>query len=665
MCKFSRCFLLVSFICAGMLTSNGARYEVNLDAMAIGTKLEVTGSGNTEAVIASNPSGTGNVIKVKCAEYGQMPVLNVALPDGMKLGQCSELAFQFYIPSSDNEQYANYKQLQVYIDGQLAYKDVKADGSDDYPKQGDKDKWISKALDISKLNGSSTIGNSFKLGLGLTDNAMTYYIKGVVFKYDLNLGDPVLPAQGAYYTEQYRNLFKEAGYSDAAVQQRIDELWATYFEGDDDTERLYYPVGNDMAYILDVNNNDVRTEGMSYGMMICLQLDKQEEFNKLWKWAKTYMQFPDTDERRGYFSWQCNRDGSHKGNTPASDGEEYFVMALMFASNRWGNGEGIYNYAKEANYILKMSEEKPAKDIAPYSSYTPLFDRSEMQVVFVPYASAATFTDPSYHLPAFYQLWGEWADTDNDFYYGLAAKSREMWPKFANAKTGLMPDYADFDGSPHSGDGDHKDFLYDAWRCMMNMGMDFAWFRPADLNYTALVNKILDFFVSKGVTTYHSIYTLDGQDKNGNTDHSPGLVACNASGALACDNKNVWKFVENFYDTAIPTGKYRYYDGCLYFMNWLNCAGLYKIYKPLSSGLITPESGADRKIVLKRNGTILEAEGVKDGKYIITSLPVGIKVAQGHVTDGIIPMDGLMEGAVYAVTIEQPGKAAQTIKIIY
>ena len=85
MCKFSRCFLLVSFICAGMLTSNGARYEVNLDAMAIGTKLEVTGSGNTEAVIASNPSGTGNVIKVKCAEYGQMPVLNVALPDGMKL----------------------------------------------------------------------------------------------------------------------------------------------------------------------------------------------------------------------------------------------------------------------------------------------------------------------------------------------------------------------------------------------------------------------------------------------------------------------------------------------------------------------------------------------------------------------------------------------------
>ena len=288
----------LALLCIGMFAANGARYEVNLDAMSIGSKLEVTGDGNTEAVIEANPSGTGNVIKVKCAQYGQMPVLNVTLPDGITLGQCSELAFQFYIPSSGNEQYANYKQLQVYINGQLAYKDVKADGSDDYPKQGDKDKWIPKTLDISKLNGASSIGNNFKLGLGLTDNAMTYYIKGVVLKYDLNLGNPVLPAQGSYYTGEYRNLFKEAGYSEAGIQQRIDDLWATYFEGDNDTERLYYPVGNDMAYILDVNNNDVRTEGMSYGMMICVQLDRQEEFNKLWKWAKTYMQFPETDERR-------------------------------------------------------------------------------------------------------------------------------------------------------------------------------------------------------------------------------------------------------------------------------------------------------------------------------------------------------------------------------
>lgn len=338
-----------------------------------------------------------------------------------------------------------------------------------------------------------------------------------------------------------------------------------------------------MAYILDVNNADVRTEGMSYGMMICLQLDRQKEFNALWKWAKTYMQYPANDERRGYFSWQCGTDGSKKGNTPASDGEEYFVMALMFASNRWGDGEGIYNYSHEANYILDMCLEKPAKDINPHSSYTQLFNPEEMQVVFVPYASAAKFTDPSYHLPAFYELWAKWADANNDFYAGLADKSREMFPLFANASTGLMPDYANFDGTPHKGDGDHADFLYDAWRCIMNMAIDYAWFKPEGTPYTELVNRMYRFFISKGITDYHSVYTLNGENKNGNTDHSPGLVACNASGALACDNKDAWKFIENFYDTAIPTGRYRYYDGCLYFLNWLNCAGRYRIYGPSGS----------------------------------------------------------------------------------
>ena len=522
---------------------------------------------------------------MQCDAYNSVPQFAVTLPEGIALGDCSAVGVRIYIPSSGNEQYANYKQLLAYVDGTLVFKNTSADGSDEYPNQGNKDAWLMKNIDAASLSLSAEQKDltSFDLGIGLNDNKMTYYIAEVTFSYELNLDDPVLPETGAYHSGKYRNLFAEAGYTDAQIEQRIDDLWATYFTGDKDTERLYYESGTDMAYILDVNNADVRTEGMSYGMMICLQLDRQKEFNALWKWAKTYMQYPANDERRGYFSWQCGTDGSKKGNTPASDGEEYFVMALMFASNRWGDGEGIYNYSHEANYILDMCLEKPAKDINPHSSYTQLFNPEEMQVVFVPYASAAKFTDPSYHLPAFYELWAKWADANNDFYAGLADKSREMFPLFANASTGLMPDYANFDGTPHKGDGDHADFLYDAWRCIMNMAIDYAWFKPEGTPYTELVNRMYRFFISKGITDYHSVYTLNGENKNGNTDHSPGLVACNASGALACDNKDAWKFIENFYDTAIPTGRYRYYDGCLYFLNWLNCAGRYRIYGPSGS----------------------------------------------------------------------------------
>ena len=83
----------------------------------------------------------------------------------------------------------------------------------------------------------------------------------------------------------------------------------------------------------------------------------------------------------------------------------------------------------------------------------PLFDKTEKQVVFVPYATSATKTDPSYHLPAFYRLWAEWADNHQDFYTKLAEKSHEMFPKFAHATTGLMPDYANFDGTPNGEGG--------------------------------------------------------------------------------------------------------------------------------------------------------------------------------------------------------------------
>jgi oligosaccharide reducing-end xylanase len=82
-----------------------------------------------------------------------------------------------------------------------------------------------------------------------------------------------------------------------------------------------------MAYILDIANNDVRSEGMSYGMMIAVQLNKKEEFDRLWKWTKTYMYQKDGGYK-GYFAWHCKPDGTQLAANPASDGEVWFIMAL-------------------------------------------------------------------------------------------------------------------------------------------------------------------------------------------------------------------------------------------------------------------------------------------------------------------------------------------------
>ena len=107
-------------------------------------------------------------------------------------------------------------------------------------------------------------------------------------------------------------------------------------------------------------NNDARTEGMSYGMMIAVQLDQKREFDALWNWANTYMLVTDPKNPTvGYFAWSMGTDNSARSTGPAPDGEEYFVMSLYFAAHRWGNGKGIYNYQAQADKILRGMRHHP------------------------------------------------------------------------------------------------------------------------------------------------------------------------------------------------------------------------------------------------------------------------------------------------------------------
>lgn len=636
-----------------------AEVTEGFEAYKIGKTFEMNNAGGGTATVAKNPSGSGNVLYVENSNWNTVPAFRFTLPEGKTLGECTSVSFSIYIPSDNSDGNANYKQRHVYLNGRRVYKDVKADGTDDYPKLGEKDSWAGQTISISQLELTEDEQQltEFTIAMGINDQQIRYYMDNVTVKYPFNTAEPVLPTEGAFYTDKYRNLFLEAGYSQEQVDQRLADLWHTYFEGDENNERLYYEVPGDMAYILDTGNDDVRSEGMSYGMMLCVQLNKKEEFNKLWKWAKTNMQHKSGDPREGYFAWQLNRDGSIRDHNTASDGEEYFIMALMFASNRWGN-DGIYNYKEEADYIIKNCFNKPMEG-HPYSGYTNLFDMTAKQITFVPYASAAKFTDPSYHLPAFYELWAMWAEEEykQDF-RDFAAKSREMFPEFANEKTGLMPDYANYDGTPHMGDGDHSGFLYDAWRCIMNMAVDFSWFRPKGVDYTALVNRQHNFLatVNGGVPNYYSVYELDGREKNGNKDHSPGLVACNATGALASDQMVAWEFIDDFMATAIPKGKYRYYDGLLYYLNFLHVSGNFKIWKPNTGTGITDVSATPR---IRIDGGVIRLGGNAGGRYRIVSLGGGTVVMSGDVpSSATIDIAALPRG-IYAISIE-----GETLKFI-
>jgi endo-1,4-beta-D-glucanase Y len=390
---------------------------------------------------------------------------------------------------------------------------------------------------------------------------------------------PVIPALGAVESGIYRNMFVEAGYTQAQSDAKVNNAFQELFYGSNTDilsgKCVYFPVGTDEAYIYAFDSDDVRTEGMSYGMMICVQLDKKAEFDRLWKWSYNHMRHA-TGARSGHFAWQCKADGTKLSDVSASDGEEYFVTALFFAAKRWGNGTGIFNYQKEANDLLTVMQNK---DI-PVQSVTNFFDINEKQVVFVPYGSAATFTDPSYHVPAFYEVWKAAAATNNIFWNDVATTSRNFFPTAAHPTTGLMPDYSYFNGAPYANFGaNHAEFQFDAYRCIMNMAVDYAWYKKTD-NEKVLSKRLHTFFTSKGAN-YPSIYKLDGTENTSyGSFHAAGLVGSNAVGALASDDMLAWNFIDDLYNAGQPDGKYRYYDGMLYMMSLLHVSGNFKAYIP-------------------------------------------------------------------------------------
>ena len=377
---------------------------------------------------------------------------------------------------------------------------------------------------------------------------------------------------GAFERKEYQNLFKQyLGKSEEEIQAKIDAAWAQLFYGNDDSERVYYPVGEDMAYIEDIGNGDVRSEGMSYGMMIAVQMDKQEEFDRLWKWTKTYMYQAD-GPYQGYFAWHCTIEGEKLDANPASDGEEWFATALLFASTRWGDGEGIFDYEAQAQEILYVMLHKEDGGGGLASN---MFNLEHKQVVFVPRVGRdSSFSDPSYHLPAYYELWAREAAQDNEFWSQAAQTSREYFKKAAHPQTGLMPDYANFDGTPY-GSGDHKDFRFDAWRTLSNVAVDYAWF-AADPWQVEQSNRVLDFLASQGIDSYPNQFALDGTPLSG--DRSTGLVSTAAVAALAADPQKGTPFVLALWDAQIPQGKWRYYDGMLYMLSLLHVSGNFKIY---------------------------------------------------------------------------------------
>jgi oligosaccharide reducing-end xylanase len=367
----------------------------------------------------------------------------------------------------------------------------------------------------------------------------------------------------------YPNAFHDLlGKSDSEIAAKVDAAFAQLFHGDPATEAIFVPVGTDQAYIRDVLHDQIRSEGIGLGMLITVSLDKRDEFDRLWRYAKSIQVASGPAE--GYFPSFC-KNGSGDVSCYDPFGLQEIVTALLLARGRWQAALADIDYGREAASLLDLIRNKEIYNCGVVGGITPTFDAKSKLPYDMPTTSSAGVSRPSVVMPAYYDLWHQ--ATGDPFWSQAAAAGRAYWQASAHPTTGLMPDKATFAGTPLAG---FENFDSECARILYNLALDRIWSggQPWLVEES---DRLLRFFYGQGLTTYPHMYTLDGQPLS--SIHDWVLMMGNASLAFVATTDLRTDFVSEAWNIGLPvTGAGRYYPGIMQLLGLVILSGQMRIY---------------------------------------------------------------------------------------
>ncbi len=369
----------------------------------------------------------------------------------------------------------------------------------------------------------------------------------------------------ASYPSAFRDLL---GKTDAEISAKIDGAFQQLFHGDPATESIYFTVGDDQAFVQDVYHGDVRSEGIGLGMLMTVELDHQDEFDRLYRYAASSLEYG-SGANRGYFRSSCDADGEPVGCVDPY-GHEQIAMALLLAHGRWGDGLSI-DYGSEFLRVLDVTRHKQEENGGIVEGVTNLFDEATALVVDEPTETGAGRTRPSGVMPAYYALWAE--ATGDDFWNQAAASARLHLSAAADADTGLFPIRAQFDGGAVDG-SDY--FGPESYRSLLNVALDHVW--AGDSTWSANESdRLLAFFYAQGIDVYCSAYTLDGATCL-SLVRDGALIGMNGVAALSATISQRTEFVDAVWNLELATGATRYYPGLLHLVSLVALGGQLRVY---------------------------------------------------------------------------------------
>ena len=204
-------------------------------------------------------------------------------------------------------------------------------------------------------------------------------------------------------------------------------------------------------------------------------------------------------------------------------------------------------------------------------------------ICFVPGFGANSFSDPSYHLPAFYQLWALWGPSGRSRLLGEGRRGKPpiLLCRRPIERTGLAPDYANFDGTPHSRrlQPDVRQTSPTTPGAPSAIGQSIQPGGAAIASAQARSDAIQRFLYSRASTlSLISTRSTAGRslraplNRHGRDDGSRKPRGERHSGSKGL-RRELW-------GTPVPSGEQRYYDGLLYMISLLHTSGQFRIWGP-------------------------------------------------------------------------------------
>src|SRR5690606_23054824 len=153
-----------------------------------------------------------------------------------------------------------------------------------------------------------------------------------------------------------------------------------------------------------VLHGDTRLDAMGYGMMASVQLDRREEFDKLWTYVQGRFAYND-GPRTGYFRFTCSVTEDLCDDVIDTFGVFYVATSLLIAEKRWQDDAGVSRYGEAARRILEALRSKEEQNGGVVEGVLNVFGPSYLPRM-VPLEEGKPNISPGSVLPAFFELWG-------------------------------------------------------------------------------------------------------------------------------------------------------------------------------------------------------------------------------------------------------------------